>query len=334
MADQFKEAIVRIFTSDENNIAGAGFLVSDKHLLTCAHVIAEALNVPQSTPEIPTSAVSFDFPLVSPGTMLSAHVVYWQPVQRSKSLFMVEEDIAVLELEAPPPTTVKPACLVTFDDIWEHDFRTFGFPQMHDEGIWVSGKLLGQQAAGWVQIEGISGVGYGVQLGFSGSPVWDKQLNSIVGMVVAVEEAFQTKAAFMIPTAMLIKAWPQLGQHVIPPCPYRGLFAFRERDEPFFFGREAFTKQLAGAMHQKSLVLVIGPSGSGKSSVVFAGLIPYLRQRRNWLITSFRPGDRPFQALAASLLPLLEGKMSETDRLVEIKKMGQNLQQGDLSLQD
>ncbi len=102
MADQLRGSLVRIFTSGENNIAGAGFLVSDRHLLTCAHVIAEALNIPQSTPEIPTSTVNFDFPLVSPGTMLNAHVVYWQPVQRGKSPFMVE-DIAVLELEDSKP---------------------------------------------------------------------------------------------------------------------------------------------------------------------------------------------------------------------------------------
>nr|MCU0518568.1 CHAT domain-containing protein [Oscillatoria sp. Prado101] len=70
--------------------------------------------------------------------------------------------------------------------------------------------------------------------------------------------------------------WLQL--QGIPPCPYRGLSAFRETDAPFFFGRERFAKQLLEAVRENALVPVIGASGLGKSSVVFAGLIPLLRQ--------------------------------------------------------
>ncbi len=45
--------------------------------------------------------------------------------------------------------------------------------------------------------------------------------------------------------------------------PYRGLSAFREKDTPYFFGRETFTHQLAESVRQKPLVAVLGPSGSG-----------------------------------------------------------------------
>jgi len=45
-------------------------------------------------------------------------------------------------------------------------------------------------------------------------------------------------------------------------CPYRGLQAFREEDAPFFFGRDAFADQPAGAVKQRSLVAVVGASGS------------------------------------------------------------------------
>jgi WD40 repeat protein len=94
----------------------------------------------------------------------------------------------------------------------------------------------------------------------------------------------------------------------IPPCPYRGLSAFREADAPFFFGRENFAKQLLEAGRKNALVPVIGASGLGESSVVFAGLIPLLRQ---WdssempvRIVSFRPGKDPFAALAVALAEL------------------------------
>ncbi len=79
---------------------------------------------------------------------------------------------------------------------------------------------------------------------------------------------------------------------------------------------------------------VIGASGSGKSSVVFAGLIPQLRSEEGWLIEAFRPGYRPFRNLAARLVPQLETEMSETDQLVEVNKQAKALQQEDLGLQD
>ena len=104
--------------------------------------------------------------------------------------------------------------------------------------------------------------------------------------------------------------WLQLGG--IPPCPYRGLFAFQEKDAPFFFGRERVIQSLLVAVKQKPLVAIIGASGSGKSSLVFAGLVPHLRQeldtkniiQRNYsspYIVSFRPSNNPFEALAMGL---------------------------------
>ena len=61
-------------------------------------------------------------------------------------------------------------------------------------------------------------------------------------------------------------------------CPYRGLEVFREEDASFFFGREAFVAALCSAVASRPLVAVVGRSGSGKSSVVRAGLVPALRR--------------------------------------------------------
>ena len=95
--------------------------------------------------------------------------------------------------------------------------------------------------------------------------------------------------------------WQSLGG--ITPCPYRGLSAFKEEDAPLFFGREQFTEELAIAAQIKPFVAVVGPSGSGKSSVVFAGLVPRLRQVSDDArqIISFRPGNAPSEALAEAL---------------------------------
>ena len=121
---------------------------------------------------------------------------------------------------------------------------------------------------------------------------------------------------------------------VIAPSPYRGLFAFREEDASNFFGRKAFTDQLVGVVDRQQLLAIIGPSGSGKSSVLHAGLQARLRQSGHWLIASFRPGNRPFHSLAAALLPLLEPDGSTTEMLVETNRLAEALLHGKITLTD
>jgi WD40 repeat protein/serine/threonine protein kinase len=116
--------------------------------------------------------------------------------------------------------------------------------------------------------------------------------------------------------------------------PYRGLYAFREEDATFFFGRETFTDRLVHTIQQKNMAAVIGPSGSGKSSVIYAGLIPHLRQEGKWTIVEMRPGSRPFYALAAALIPYLEPDLSETEQLVEAQKLAHVLRQDQVALLD
>jgi len=97
--------------------------------------------------------------------------------------------------------------------------------------------------------------------------------------------------------------WVNLGGK--PACPYRGLFAFREEDGDIFFGRETVSEELYQRVEKReALIAVVGASGSGKSSVVFAGLIPQLRNNRNIEIINFRPGRNPFESLAVALAPL------------------------------
>ena len=84
-------------------------------------------------------------------------------------------------------------------------------------------------------------------------------------------------------------------------CPYRGLEPFREEDAAFFCGRDAAIRELVARVQEHAFVAVVGPSGSGKSSLVFAGLLPALRKQARttmWDVVTLRPGKRPLNALA------------------------------------
>jgi TIR domain len=94
-------------------------------------------------------------------------------------------------------------------------------------------------------------------------------------------------------------------------CPYRGLDAFREEDSALFFGRgsvndpESPIGQLVRKVREHPFVMVVGRSGIGKSSLIFAGLVPALRreQDRFWTVLSFRPGPEPLEALVEAFNP-------------------------------
>ena len=96
--------------------------------------------------------------------------------------------------------------------------------------------------------------------------------------------------------------------------PYRGLLPFREEDADFFFGRKTYCQQLVDLVHQRSLVAVVGASGSGKSSLVSAGLVPELRRQPGspvWDIIRMVPDTDPLYRLAEVLIPLSDPELLE-----------------------
>jgi DNA-binding SARP family transcriptional activator len=93
--------------------------------------------------------------------------------------------------------------------------------------------------------------------------------------------------------------------------PYKGLLAFTEADAALFYGREALTQRLverlAEAEDHHRFLTVVGPSGSGKSSLVKAGLVPALRRGAlpgadKWFVLGMVPGAHPFEELETALL--------------------------------
>src|SRR5207249_2226018 len=86
------------------------------------------------------------------------------------------------------------------------------------------------------------------------------------------------------------------------------LEAFQPRDAEFFFGREELVRQLCGRVKTWPFLAVVGPSGSGKSSVVQAGVVPAiwhgtheLGDTKEWRILLFTPGAEPLAELGLRL---------------------------------
>ncbi len=93
-------------------------------------------------------------------------------------------------------------------------------------------------------------------------------------------------------------------------APYRGLARFETGDSGLFFGREQLTADLVDLLGRRRFAAVFGPSGSGKSSLLRAGLIPVLRQAqephlRPAAIRILTPGERPVRSHAPLLTPAL-----------------------------
>jgi serine/threonine protein kinase len=97
----------------------------------------------------------------------------------------------------------------------------------------------------------------------------------------------------------------RLTEVVVPTtaeCPYKGLAAYQPDDAPRFFGREALIDDLVRRLQMQRVLVVGGPSGSGKSSVVRAGLIPALSSgallgSESWRVVLFTPGRDPLGEL-------------------------------------
>jgi WD40 repeat protein len=96
-------------------------------------------------------------------------------------------------------------------------------------------------------------------------------------------------------------------------CPYRGLEAFDEEHAEFFFGRDGDVQRLVERFKSTRFLAVLGASGSGKSSLVRAGLLPALRRgalagSAEWELVLLRPGAHPLETLSGRLVGLGAGR--------------------------
>lgn len=115
----------------------------------------------------------------------------------------------------------------------------------------------------------------------------------------AIHEALSHQASEIqigLPTEVAFPEAPAVS------CPYKGLAAYQLEDARFFFGREALIEEIVRRIQLNQVLVVGGPSGSGKSSLIRAGLIPALKAGTlpgsdTWRFTLFTPGRDPMAEL-------------------------------------
>ncbi|MEM6614620.1 MAG: caspase family protein, partial [Cyanobacteria bacterium P01_C01_bin.72] len=120
-------------------------------------------------------------------------------------------------------------------------------------------------------------------------------------------------------------------------CPYKGLeyFDCNKRDPEYFYGREKLTDKLLDRIRQNNFLAILGASGSGKSSVLRAGLLHQLQLGRklagssNWQIKIMLPGEHPLQNLA---LAWLQPNLSSVARAKQLQDIKSLLKQGSAGL--
>jgi len=105
--------------------------------------------------------------------------------------------------------------------------------------------------------------------------------------------------------------------------PFRYLLAFEEKDAAWFFGREEITAKLVLALEQRGRLVIAGPSGAGKTSLVQAGLIPELKVLRPLTVVRVQPGRDPLARLAAAV----PGELSADDVRLRPGLVGERLRQ-------
>jgi hypothetical protein len=214
MIEDIQLSIVRIYKlrknkNDEIRIVGAGFLVSEEYIITCAHVVNQSIEEDVTSTKKPTEIIECDFPLISPVTSLETTVEMWKPVKFNSN---DPQDIAVLKLKNKDlkPPKAQPSRLISHQNIRidGHQFEAFGFP--NDLGIWADGEIKKGIAYNQIQIEGKTVTGERLQAGFSGTAIWDKELQGVVGIAAIEHDNPEAKIAFFIPVYMLFRAFPEL----------------------------------------------------------------------------------------------------------------------------
>jgi len=202
-ADDRFASSVRFWT-EHGGIAGVGFVVGHRHVMTCAHVVADSLldrNLALE-PKPPTGNVVLDF-LPAAGDRKTANVVAWRPRAGPRSAPHAAEDVAVLKLtrNCRVPAGVS-AIKVGFGIDAGDEVRAFGVSTANPGGVAVTGEIVERLEGRWAfQSTHVDGA---VEHGCSGAAVWAPVRGGVVGMIIEMQ---QQLTGLFLPLSELQEVW-------------------------------------------------------------------------------------------------------------------------------
>lgn len=298
-------AIVRILNIG-GETEGTGFLAGPDHLIvTCAHVVEEGRGAGTVTSG---DIVRLHFHAFERGARLgdtsqrvlrgcqeyAAHV---EAISASDAL-----DIAVLRLDVSPAELdelfseteseirLEAISIGSSYGAEGRDFSTFGFSFVKRlEGTPGECHVTGPTTEGSSPVLALNSKD--VSRGFSGAPVWDRTRLTAIGIVVSIIgmaaapdggsprplDPFgkQIETGYLIPSEVLLGFYPAL--RTAGDCPFREFERFEEEHADDYFGRDKAIRTLVTHLRDHDFCIVSGVSGSGKSSLIRAGLARGLR---------------------------------------------------------
>ncbi len=196
-----KDYIVRIL--DQNQVpVGAGCLISSRYILTCAHVVQKL-----------GKEIEFSFLEYYQKKHKASKTDQVPPVEERS--FGSSKDIAVLELAQDKALQIGVNTEPEYDfkDPKNGSVRVCGFPKDLEKGDWAYGEIIGSIGGGLEQFDHAA-ESKCVVPGYSGAPVWDKDTDALVGMVVNTGTRKNITSAYMISTKTIAKVWSELGKKV------------------------------------------------------------------------------------------------------------------------
>lgn len=206
-------AVIRLVRGEESTVLGAGVLVSDRHVLTCAHVIGgEGPDI-----ERPEGDLSVIFPNCAELAPRTAQIADggWFPVSGSSNAGeWGNGDIAVLELKEP--VSIPSAVLAPAAGAIDRKVSIYGHPAGAKHGVRVFARVSEKpmQGSDWVQLDPDRGVGQLVDRGFSGAAVVDTESGNVLGIAVAYFGRDHSRIAWMLPVETIERYWPKLRNRV------------------------------------------------------------------------------------------------------------------------
>ncbi|OQY43806.1 MAG: hypothetical protein B6242_13995 [Anaerolineaceae bacterium 4572_78] len=295
-----QSGIVKIFAKN-GTTSGTGFVAKadglNSLIVTCAHVIQNGQHKPGDEITVVFHANNTEERLAV------VEKEWWRDPEH--------EDIAVLRLKDELPINARSLLLgkAKANVSKQRGFVSFGYPDLGDvQESSIEGNI-GALVENDTRLEINSP---DIEHGASGAPVFDTIAKRVIGVIKGYPSHNRGKVAgtpsgrlkernYAIPAEVLFEICPLLSPHY--ECPYQGLKPFNETTSQFFFGRKTIIEDALSKLNQKPPVLgIVGASGSGKSSLIRAGLFPALEKGKilnsqNWKWLTFRPAYPTFNPI-------------------------------------